>query len=463
MTELNTTPLTPVVLKYNLIKDTFVTDEKTMSDPLKNDSYISPELLSPAGDAACLDAAISAGCDAVYAGCDRYGARAYAGNFTSEEFLRAIDRVHLFRKKIYLTLNTLIKPDEFDCIHDLVEPFYREGLDGIIVQDLGVVSLIRDEFTDLPIHASTQMSVSSSFGAALLKEAGIKRIVPSRELSLDELGKMREDTGMELECFIHGAMCYSYSGMCLMSGFLGGRSGNRGRCAGPCRQPYSLGKIRDSYLLSMKDLCVIDILPELISAGISSFKIEGRMKNPAYVYGVTGIYRTYIDRILEDPSAAFAPSEEDRIKLASIYARGGISEGYYNKHNGLSLITMEKGSYKRDDGEIPVIPKKRYPLKAEFSAFVSCEAALTLTSAEEESLSVTCFGDIVQEAKTHPMDSDDMAGHLDKTGDSDFYFEDIDVHTDGCSFLRVASLNGLRRNGLEMMKERITGGYKRCL
>lgn len=423
----------------------------------------SPELLSPAGDAACLDAALSAGCDAVYAGVLRYGARAYAGNFTEEEFLSAINRCHLFGRKLYLTLNTLIKPDEFDGLYSLVKPLYEEGLDGVIAQDMGVISMLHESFPDLPLHASTQMSISSSYGASLLKNAGVSRIVPSRELSLPELKAMKNETGLELECFIHGAMCYSYSGMCLMSAFLGGRSGNRGRCAGPCRQPYSAGRVHDSYLLSMKDMCTIDILDELIGCGIDSFKIEGRMKSPAYVYGVTEIYRRSIDRILEHPERKYQAQGADRERLVSLYSRGGIETGYYKRHNGLSLITLEKGSYKREDTSSEHIATKRYPLRAAFYAACGEEAELTLASVSDPALTVTCRGDVVQSAKTKPMTKADLIFHLDKTGSSDFCFEDVSVQLDDGCFIRVGAINDLRRRALDMMTGRITDGYKRSM
>ena len=238
---------------------------------VSNDGLIfSRELLSPAGDEECLYEAVAAGADAVYAGVEKFGARAYAGNFSSESFVRALKYVHLFEKKLYLTLNTLIKEKELAELFDLIKPLYEAGLDGIIVQDLGVAAFVRENFPDLHIHASTQMSVNTPWGVKLLAKAGISRVVLSRELSLGEIKAIKDETGMELECFIHGAMCYSYSGQCLMSSFFGGRSGNRGRCAGPCRHSYTPSGKKESYILCMKDLCTIDILDRLFEIGRAS-------------------------------------------------------------------------------------------------------------------------------------------------------------------------------------------------
>ena len=242
------------------------------------------ELLSPAGDYKCFAAAINAGADAVYLSGNRFGARAYAANFSDEELLKAIDHAHIFGRRVYLTVNTLLKDNEIPYLYDFLAPLYIAGLDAVIVQDIGVISYIRHYFPDLPIHASTQMTVTDAEGVRLLKDLGVKRVVLSRELSLDEIVRIYKETSMDLECFIHGALCYSYSGKCLFSSFAGGRSGNRGRCAGPCRQPYRTDPAGgEKYLLSLKDMCTIRFLPKLIDAGITSFKIEGRMKTPLYV------------------------------------------------------------------------------------------------------------------------------------------------------------------------------------
>ena len=247
------------------------------------------ELLAPAGNTEAFYGAIHAGADAVYLGGNRFGARAYAENFSEEELVACIRYAHLFGRKVYLTVNTLVKESEFSEIYEYLEPYYRAGLDGVIIQDLGVFSFIRENFPGMELHGSTQMTITGEYGAEFLKEQGACRVVPARELSLKEIRRIKEATGMEIECFIHGAMCYCYSGQCLFSSILGGRSGNRGRCAQPCRLPYSSKGQKECYPLSLKDMCTIESIPELLRAGIDSFKIEGRMKKAEYAAGVTAI------------------------------------------------------------------------------------------------------------------------------------------------------------------------------
>ena len=261
------------------------------------------ELLAPAGSYEAFQAAIGAGADAVYLGGPDFGARAYAKNFTQEELVRAIRTAHIHGRKLYLTVNTLLKNRELkERLYDSLKEVYEEGLDGVIVQDMGVLRFIRNTFPDLPVHASTQMTVTGPEGMKFLESLGVTRVVPARELSIKEISDMHKASPIEIETFIHGALCYSFSGQCLMSSILGGRSGNRGRCAQPCRLPYQTGepgkhfsKEKESCPLSLKDICTLDILPEIIEAGVMSLKIEGRMKQPEYTAAVTGIYRKYLD------------------------------------------------------------------------------------------------------------------------------------------------------------------------
>ena len=315
------------------------------------------ELLSPAGNFKALKGAIHAGADAVYLGGERYGARAYADNFTEEEIIRGIHLAHVFGRKIYLTVNTLVKEKELDFLYDFLLPFYEAGLDGVIVQDLGVFRFIKAHFPGLLLHASTQMTVTGWRGTEFLQKEGISRIVPARELSLNEIVEIKKRTGVEIEAFIHGAMCYAYSGQCLFSSILGGRSGNRGRCAQPCRLPYHIGVNRgqkESYPLSMRDMCTLELLPELIEAGIDSFKIEGRMKRPEYTAGVTAIYRKYIDKYYESCShgpldhdscggtasnGKYEIEKKDLERLNMLYIRSGTGQGYYHRHNGKDMLT----------------------------------------------------------------------------------------------------------------------------
>ena len=290
------------------------------------------EILAPAGSMECLQAAIAAGADAVYLGGTRFGARAYAQNLSEEDMVQAIEYVHIHRRKIYMTVNTLLKDREMEELYAYLLPYYRAGLDGVIVQDIGVVKYIREHFPEMPVHASTQMTITNTLGADHLKQYGFTRVVPARELSLGEIRDMKRQTGLEMECFVHGALCYCYSGQCLLSSMIGGRSGNRGQCAQPCRLPYQIDGKKPADLMSLKDLCTIDILPELIDAGVDSFKIEGRMKQPEYVYTVVKMYRKYADYYLKlqkegKDRSAYRVILTHKRELLAAYQRRGYCEG----------------------------------------------------------------------------------------------------------------------------------------
>ena len=266
------------------------------------------ELLAPAGSLESLKAAVNAGADAVYIGGTKFGARAYANNLTEEDMKWAIDYTHLHGVSLYMTINTLLKDRELEeDLYNYVKPYYEHGLDAVIVQDFGVLKALSEWFPDLPLHVSTQMTVTGAEGFEFLKDfPNVTRIVTSRELSMEELAHIRHNTDFEIESFIHGALCYCYSGQCLLSSVIGGRSGNRGRCAQPCRLPYDVlengscisGK-DEKYILSPKDMNTLEILPQLLDMGIDSLKIEGRMKRPEYTAGVVSIYRKYIDRYMQ--------------------------------------------------------------------------------------------------------------------------------------------------------------------
>lgn len=306
-----------------------------------------PEILAPAGSLAAMEAAVKAGADAIYMGGTMFGARAYADNPKEDELVEAIHYVHFYNKKLYLTLNTLLKEEELDLVGDYLKPYYEAGLDGIIIQDPGVFSFVKNNFPGLALHASTQMNITGLASAKLLKEAGASRIVPARELSLAEISRIKEETGLEIETFVHGALCYCYSGRCLMSSILGGRSGNRGRCAQPCRLPYEVnGNKKTPYVLSPKDLCTISLIPELTRAGIDSFKIEGRMKNPEYVASIVSVYRKYLDKFLQNPDKPYKVAEEDFQLLLEAYNRGGFTDGYYKNHNGPDMMSMERPNHR---------------------------------------------------------------------------------------------------------------------
>ncbi len=303
-----------------------------------------PELLSPAGNFECVRAAVNNGADAVYIGGKNFSARQFAGNFDIEEIEKTCDYCHLRNVKVYVAVNTIYKETELKGLLSYVSSLERIGVDALIMQDLGAAKLIKERF-NIPINASTQLTTNSAEEAQALVDYGFSRVILSRELSVGEIKDIVSKCTAEVETFVHGALCVSYSGQCIMSSMLGGRSGNRGRCAQTCRLPYTLydgyDKITDGYLLSTKDIQALTILPQLIEAGIQSFKIEGRMKTPEYVAGVTGIYRKYIDMYFENPDN-FEVDQKDFKVLLQLFNRGGFSTGYYNTHSGNSMMSVER-------------------------------------------------------------------------------------------------------------------------
>lgn len=283
-----------------------------------------PELLAPAGNMESLKAAIEAGADAIYLGGYMFGARSFAGNFSNEEIKEAVTYAHLYGVKIYVTVNTLIYEDEVETFMSYVDFLYQSDVDAVIIQDLGMLDLIRQTFPLLEVHASTQMHLHNLEGVKLVEELGVKRAVLARETDIDLVKEIKKSTNIEIEIFVHGALCISYSGQCLMSSLIGGRSGNRGSCAGSCRQKYDLianGKKvnKDSYLLSTKDLNTLDYLGDLIDIGVESFKIEGRMKRPEYVYTVVKLYRKAIDQYCQ--SKKIEIKEAEILELKKIFNR----------------------------------------------------------------------------------------------------------------------------------------------
>lgn len=425
------------------------------------------ELLAPAGNAEGFYGAIHAGADAVYLGGNRFGARAYADNFTEEELVQCIRYAHLWGRKVYLTVNTLVKESEFQDIYEYLLPYYEAGMDGVIVQDIGVFAYIRDHFPGMELHVSTQMTLTGVHGAKLLQDMGAYRIVPSRELSLAEIKKMKEETGLSIEAFIHGAMCYCYSGQCLFSSILGGRSGNRGRCAQPCRLPYrvksSKGETDECYPLSLKDMCTIEHLPELIASGIDSFKIEGRMKKPEYTAGVTAIYRKYIDRIYESgqlskniSQAKLKIDAEDMHKLSHLYIRSEIQNGYYYKHNGKDMVTLDSPAYSGSDDALLAQIRQRYLEKkpkcdiAIYAEFTTGNVA-TITFVYDD-LSVTVTGDVVDTASKQPISRENIAKQLGKLGESIFAAETMEITVSEDAFYPLRSMNELRRKAVSELE-----------
>lgn len=303
------------------------------------------EVLAPAGTYECFRAAINAGADAVYLGGSMFGARAFAGNFEEAELIKAIRTAHLYGRKVYLTVNTLLRNDELEKLVQYVKPYYEEGLDAVIVQDYGVFAVLREAFPGLDLHASTQMTITGKYGAQLLKDMGAVRVVPARELSAEEIRDIYDNVDIEIESFVHGALCYCYSGQCLLSSMIGGRSGNRGRCAQPCRLTYSANGISEKYLLSPKDMCTIEAVPDILDAGVYSLKIEGRMKSPEYVAGVSYAYRKYVDMYLEKGRDGYRVEEQDIRQLMDLYNRGGFCKGYYYAQNDKSMMTFDRPNH----------------------------------------------------------------------------------------------------------------------
>lgn len=419
------------------------------------------ELLAPAGNKEAFLGAIHAGADAVYLAGNKYGARAYADNFTTEELVFCIRYAHIWGRKVYMTVNTLMKDEELAELYDYIAPFYEAGLDACIVQDLGAFQYLKHWFPEMELHVSTQMTITGVQGAKLLKELGATRIVPARELSLAEIHSMKESTGLEMETFIHGAMCYCYSGQCLFSSILGGRSGNRGRCAQPCRLPYKVnvgkGDSKECYPLSLKDMCTIEHIEALMDAGIDSFKIEGRMKKPEYAAGVTAIYRKYIDLKKKHPNRKLDFSKKDLEQLSRLYIRSERQDGYYFKQNGADMITLDSPAYSGSDDAllaeirqkyIETKPKKKLTV---YASIVSGEKAFVTFVCEN--LSIIVEGDVVEKAQNTPLSAENIEKQLRKLGDTCFELEGLEVYTDGESFYSVKGLNELRREAVRSMED----------
>lgn len=528
-----------------------------------------PEILAPAGSIESLRGAIAAGADAVYIGGSRFGARAYADNPEQDMLLSAIDYVHSKDRRIYLTVNTLLKEQELTKeLYPFLEKYYRAGVDAVIVQDVGVLHFLASHFPELPVHASTQMTLVSADGAKQLSGYPVTRLVPARELSLEEIRTLRENTTLEIEAFVHGALCYCYSGQCLFSSMIGGRSGNRGRCAQPCRMAYTVSedgrkRAESLYALSPKDLCTLDRIPELVQAGIDSFKIEGRMKRPEYTAGVTAAYRMLTDLYYEYGEEEFyrylekhpKVLEEQIDRVADLYNRGGFTKGYYVQYHGKQMMSMERPNHTgtkvgevvqgkgirakirlekplnpqdvleiRDpSGEVyeftagkagieektgwyetnvkkgfPIQPgqpvyrtknesllnelKENYvegqvqlPVKAEFKAIPGETAVLTvrLTAHGKSSLipgtdlqnirevSITVTGDEVMTAQNQPVTAEKIREQLNKTGESEFFFEELEVTVGENTFLPMGKIKELRRIAFEKLREEILKGYRR--
>lgn len=465
------------------------------------------ELLAPAGSYESIIAAVNAGADAVYTGGKKFGARAYADNAGEDMLLKGLDYAHHFGVKVYMTVNTLLKDKEMEELEDYIKPYYEAGMDALIVQDIGVFSLLRERFPDLDIHISTQMSITGYRGAGLLYDMGASRVVPARELSLEEIRKIDKNCDIEIECFVHGALCYAYSGQCLMSSLIGGRSGNRGRCAQTCRLNYELyqegkqgkkklNKEKERNLLSCKDLCSLDILPDIAEAGVDSLKIEGRMKSPRYTAGVVGIWRKYVDLYASEGREGYRVEAGDRKLLLELFDRGGQTEGYYHMHNGKEMMAFapkpefrqaneEYFKYLEDTyintfrklplyGKISIKAGERIRLHLAVKGIQDKEreektrkmqnTKLPIFEDKQEAkilAEVVVYGDIPQAAKTRAAESDEIKKQILKTGNTLYEFEKLDINLEEGLFIPNKALNELRRNAVAELEKEILRKYRR--
>lgn len=430
------------------------------------------ELLAPAGSLKTLKAVIHAGADAVYLGGSMFGARAYANNFNEEELLEAIRFGHIHGRKIILAVNTLLKEYELGQLYDYLHPYYEAGLDAVIVQDMGVMEFVKTHFPNLPIHTSTQMTITNVEGARLLKEQGVERVVTAREMSLEEIQRIHDEVGVELESFIHGALCYCYSGQCLFSSIIGGRSGNRGRCAQPCRLSYevlqgekSLTGHHATPILSLKDMCTLPFLYELADHGVYSFKIEGRMKTPEYAAGVVSIYRKYMDSYLD---GSRIPVEKKDIRaLLELGNRGGFTNGYYYHHNDSDMLSGESASHNKSEGVLQDNIRREYvdtelkeKIKGKLILNKECPAKIEVQYGK---IKVSYQGDMVLVAQNRPLTKEVVTEKITKTGNTPFVFENLEVTMDDDIFMPVNQLNQLRRGALEALEEALLKPYERTL
>lgn len=418
---------------------------------------MSVELLAPAGNMECLKSAVINGADAVYLAGRNFGARSYADNFNIEEIEEAVNFCHLRGKAVYVTVNTLVLDREIEELLGYLGFLYEIGVDGVIVQDLGVADIVLKHFPKMSVHGSTQMTVHNLEGVLYLEKIGFKRVVLSRELSFEEIKYIKENSEIEIEIFIHGALCMSYSGQCLMSSFFGGRSGNRGKCAQPCRLLYS-GEVtgEKKNLLSLKDLCGAEYVQALNDIGVASLKIEGRMKGTDYVSAVTGVYRRIIDEKIV--------SKKDRVLLDTVFNRGGQTNGYLEDKKGTDMFCFHKpeNPYVLNNYEMEVPTET----KRKFSAFLSLKigkrAFIRLKNLSENVEKIEFMSDFVCcEAEKNPLSKEDVIAQISKTGGTFAEITDIEVELDNNVFLPKKVLNELRREALNHAEKQLLESKKR--
>lgn len=415
------------------------------------------ELLSPAGNYENLISAVRTGADAVYIGGSAFSARRNAKNFTDDEISRAADFCHLHGVKLYVAVNILIKESEMDKALSYVKFLIKSGVDGIIIQDLGLMTLVRKMSPEIFINASTQMSIGSYRGVNLAKKLGANRVVLARELGMDEIKAIKEKTDIELETFVHGALCMSWSGQCLMSSVIGGRSGNRGLCAQPCRLNYTLlsdgKKVSENLpLLSLKDICLADKLSEL-SGSADSLKIEGRMKSKEYTASVTALYK----------KAIMGKITQDEIdKTLSFFSRGGSTCGYFNGRQFDKMMDYEvSGKVSAQRTDVAALNEedlsKRFGISMVLTAEVGEKVSL---KADARGFSVEVFGDVLEVARKD-FDENRIEEQLKKLGDTAFSAENIKIAHKGNPFLPISSVNALRREACFKLEQKICESYKK--
>ena len=420
------------------------------------------ELLSPAGDLEIFKAVVNAGADAVYFGGDLFGARAYAKNFSIEDAACAIKYAHVHGAKAYLTVNTLLKNLEIEGkLYEYLKAYVENGIDAFIVQDFGVFNFIREYFPDTHIHISTQASLCTKYGAKLFEDLGATRIVTAREISTAEIKSIHEACpDLEIESFIHGALCVCYSGQCLMSSILGGRSGNRGRCAQPCRLPYEafdknnakLNK-KGNYILSPKDFCTINFLPDMIDAGVISFKVEGRMKQLSYATGVISVYRHYIDEFLYKGAKNYKVTDEDIQKLLDFGNRSGFTDLYLHKHNGPEMITFEAPSHTKSENTAVTFTEKKSTVDCKVTALLGKNFIITFTDENGNEGSFT--GNVVEAAKNKATTKEDITKAVSGLGNTSFSIGKLIVDFDDGIFLPVSAIKNARREAIAQLEEKI--------
>ncbi len=415
------------------------------------------ELLAPAGNWECLVAAVKGGADAVYFAGKLFGARSYANNFSDEEIKAAVDYCHLRGVKAYITVNTLVSDREIDNAMKYLKMLNDMGVDAVIVQDLGLCRLIKENFPNLSIHGSTQMTVHNSDGVREIQKMGACQVVLSRELSLDEIARIKNKTTAKLEVFAHGALCMCYSGQCLFSSVLGGRSGNRGKCAQPCRLEYKINDYKEKgFYMSLKDLCSLNHINRLKEVGVASLKIEGRMKGSEYVYAVVSTYRKYID-------SGEIPSWEDVEKLNKIFFRGGLTDGYLTGNQGREMFCFNKpdNPYKKQDKAISEAVSYERKLRLSCKIKIS-EGDYPQIQIEGEGVKVAYKGDeILPKGEKRPLTRDFVCEKINKTGGTPFEFEKTEITINGAPFMSVGGINELRRGALLKFEEEFLKATRR--